>query len=604
MALTRKEFDVLSSLATRGDGDRAEPSEFAGLRTSGLVMDNGLTDLGRMALEPYRVDNAIIMAAGLSSRFVPVSYERPKGLTSVRGEVLIERQIRQLHEAGITNITVVVGYRAGEFSYLEGKFGVRLVTNDLYAERNNNWTLWLVRSQLSNTYVCSSDDYFMQNPFEPYVYKAYYAAVYVDGPTDEWCLGTNEDGRIVSVDVGGSDAWVMLGHVYFDQAFSAAFVDILGKVVSDPPYGKAHAGDLWEAIFASHLDELDMEIRHYPEGMVQEFDSLDELAAFDPEFLDTVTCQPLDDVALALGCDRSDLHDFYPVTKGLTNQSFHFSVGKREYIYRRPGRGTEKFINRKAETDADTVARNLGIDRTFICEDPERGWKLSHFVADARSVDPFNPDEVARAMALARQIHESGASIDTSFDFFADGLGYERLLLEHGPIAIPGYHGLREKIVRLNALSSADEGFPTCFCHNDYLPLNFLIGKDGSMNVIDWEFAGMGDPGNDTATFIICSQYDEAQANAAIDAYFGRPATFGERRHFWARVVLGGWCWYVWALEKDAEGAGVGEWLDIYKSYATTYIDEVLSWYERDDASKAGRGAARRASDGIAADNR
>ena len=44
----------------------------------------------------YRVENAVIMAAGLSSRFAPISYEKPKALICVRGEILIERQIRQL----------------------------------------------------------------------------------------------------------------------------------------------------------------------------------------------------------------------------------------------------------------------------------------------------------------------------------------------------------------------------------------------------------------------------------------------------------------------------------------------------------------------------
>ena len=47
----------------------------------------------------YKVENAIIMAAGLSSRFAPLSYEKPKALITVKGEVLIERQIRQLKEA-------------------------------------------------------------------------------------------------------------------------------------------------------------------------------------------------------------------------------------------------------------------------------------------------------------------------------------------------------------------------------------------------------------------------------------------------------------------------------------------------------------------------
>ena len=54
----------------------------------------------------YKVDNAVIMAAGTASRFAPLSYERPKALIEVKGEVLIERQIRQLQEAGISEIII------------------------------------------------------------------------------------------------------------------------------------------------------------------------------------------------------------------------------------------------------------------------------------------------------------------------------------------------------------------------------------------------------------------------------------------------------------------------------------------------------------------
>ena len=74
--------------------------------------------------------NAIIMAAGTSSRFAPLSYEKPKGLLKVKGEVLVERQIRQLKEAGITDITVVVGYKAELFMYLTEQYGLTIVMNE------------------------------------------------------------------------------------------------------------------------------------------------------------------------------------------------------------------------------------------------------------------------------------------------------------------------------------------------------------------------------------------------------------------------------------------------------------------------------------------
>ena len=69
-----------------------------------------VTEDGFSAMAPYKVHNAIILAAGMSSRFIPVSYELPKGLISVKGEVMTERLIRQLQEAGIHEIVLVVGY--------------------------------------------------------------------------------------------------------------------------------------------------------------------------------------------------------------------------------------------------------------------------------------------------------------------------------------------------------------------------------------------------------------------------------------------------------------------------------------------------------------
>ena len=154
------------------------------LEASGYLAARQITDAGLEALAPYAVDNAVIMAAGLSSRFAPISYERPKGTLRVHGEVLIERQIEQLHAAGITDITVVVGYKKEYFFYLVEKYGVKIVLNSEYATRNNNGSLWLVRDKLANTYVCSSDDYFTENPFESHVYRAYYSAQMIRLPPE------------------------------------------------------------------------------------------------------------------------------------------------------------------------------------------------------------------------------------------------------------------------------------------------------------------------------------------------------------------------------------------------------------------------------------
>ncbi len=192
----------------------------------------------------YKVDNAVIMAAGTSSRFAPLSHEMPKGLITVRGEVLIERQIRQLREAGIPEIIVVTGYMRERFDYLADALGVHLVHNPAYRVRNNSSSIYAVRKYLRNSYICSSDNNFTENPFEAEVDDAYYAAVYADGHTDEWCMQTGADGYVNNNRIGGCNAWYMLGHVFWNEEFSERFIRILEREYERPET----ASKLWEAI--------------------------------------------------------------------------------------------------------------------------------------------------------------------------------------------------------------------------------------------------------------------------------------------------------------------------------------------------------------------
>ena len=594
--LSEPQFNILNALAKAGAPlTQRALSEATGMslgrvntatrecEAAGYIDERAVTDAGHEALEPYRVTGAIIMAAGLSSRFAPISYERPKGTLKVRGEILVERQIRQLHEAGITNITLVVGYKKEYFFYLADKYGVDIVVNREYATRNNNGSLWLVKDRLDNTYVCSSDDYFTTNPFEPYVYKSYYSANYVEGHTDEWCIKTGPADRITGATVGGADAWVMLGHVYFDRVFSATFREILERVYDKPET----VSKLWESIYLDHIKSFDMVIRRYPDGVIHEFDSVDELRTFDPLFMENVDSEVFDHIVATLGCQKSDIRDFYPLKQGITNLSCHFTVGDDEYVYRHPGIGTEKIVDRSAEFAGLRLAAELGIDDTFLTGDPAAGWKISRFVRDVRNLDVTRPEELKAAMEMDRALHTSGRVLDRSFDFVTEGLRYEDLLKAFGPIDVPGYFELRDKVLRLKAFADAD-GFDKVPSHNDFFPPNFLVDKDGKISLIDWEYAGMSDVAADFGTMTVCTaEMTRERAAAALEYYLGHTPSEAEARHFFAYEVFAGWCWYLWALVKEAEGDDVGEWLYTYYSHATRTLDSLLASYEAASASGA-----------------
>jgi CTP:phosphocholine cytidylyltransferase-like protein/thiamine kinase-like enzyme len=587
--LSKNEFDALDSLNVRPNLSQRDIAQETGMSvgsvnaaikslvTHGLVSEGALTDKGKKELAKHRVDNAIILAAGLSRRLAPISYEQPKGLLTVRGEVLIERQIEQLQEAGITDIAVVVGYHKELFFYLEDKYGVSIVVNEEYASRNNHSSIMAVKEKLRNTYICSSDDYFTENPFRPYVWRAYYAAQYAEGPTEEWCIETGAAQRIVDVHIGGADAWYMIGQVYFDQAFSQHFIEVLEAEYDLP----ATATKLWEQLYVEHIAEFDMRMKKYPAGMIHEFDYLDELREFDPYFLQNINSKIFDNIEAVLGCNKEDVRDVYPLSQGLTNLSCHFRVGEQEYVYRHPGVGTEELIDRHAESIAQRVAAQLGLDDTYIYEDEAEGWKISRFVANSRPLDPHDADQLKRAMEMAAELHAQPVSVERSFDFYKESKRYERLLGGASVVGeIAGYQEMAEKAARLARFVEAD-GAPVCLTHNDFFYLNFLLDEHDRYYLIDWEYSGMSDYASDFGTFVVCSQLSEEEAHQALEYYFGRTPTEAELRHNLAFVAFAGWCWYGWSLYKESRGENVGEWFYIYYKYAKRYLDKALALYEQ-----------------------
>lgn len=280
-------------------------------------------------MNQYKVENAIIMAAGLSSRFAPLSYEYPKALLEVKGEILIERQIKQLKQAGIDDITVVVGYKKELFSYLKDKFQIKIIENAEYNKKNNNSTLYAVKNILGNTYICSADNYFTQNVFKLFVQDSYYSAVFEEGYTDEWCIKTDQDGLIRGTSIGGENCWVMLGHVFFSKSFSKKFVEILEKVYDLPETSDL----LWESIYMNNIDKLKMYIHKYPKGVIFEFDTLDELREFDESYIESTGSKILMKICKELACKERDITTIKPLNNDKETIGFKFSIKDRRYNY-------------------------------------------------------------------------------------------------------------------------------------------------------------------------------------------------------------------------------------------------------------------------------
>lgn len=530
-----------------------------------------LTEKGKKLLKENRVDNAVIMAAGFGSRFVPMTYETPKGLLTVHGEVMIERQIEQLLAVGITDITIVIGYLKEKFEYLSDKYGVKLIYNPDYSIKNNISSLYYARNELKNTYILTSDIYMADNLYRQYECYSFYAAEFFEGKTSEWTLDVNKDNLILSVDaMGGSDKWAMFGPVFFKKDFSEKLITLI-----DHYYNEANCAQwYWEDVYYRHLDVLDMYIRKYPEGSILEFESLEELREYDKSYLINSQSEILDVISEVFQVSLSEIVNIQTLKEGMTNDSFLFEVRGEKYVFRNPGIGTEKLIKRNEEYNVYQVINDLKISDDVVYLNPERGYKITKYIPNARNIDPSNLDEVAEAMATLRILHESGLTVEHEFDIEERINYYHELCINEDAILFNDFYDVFE-IARniISFLNTLDR--EKIMAHVDSVPVNFLK-HDGGITLLDWEYSGMADPLIDIAMYVVYQGLQDKEIETFLDIYLTREHTKQELLIVHAYIALAGFLWAMWTLYKQANGEDFGTYAMEQYQYARKYGRIVL----------------------------
>jgi thiamine kinase-like enzyme len=237
---------------------------------------------------------------------------------------------------------------------------------------------------------------------------------------------------------------------------------------------------------------------------------------------------------------------------GLTNLVFRI----RDWCLRVPGRGTEEYIDRGNEAAAAREAARVGVGPEVFHADPASGLMVTRFIPGATTMTPEGFKAVAGAPARAgeafRRLHDSGAVFPARFELFAMIDDYLAVLATKD-VALPeGYHeGLREAEAVRAALAA--HPLPVVACHCDPLCENFLDTGD-RMWIVDWEYSGMNDPMWDLGDLSVEAEFDRAQEEAMIRAYFGGEPKPAERGRIVIYKAMCDLLWTLWGLIQLANG--------------------------------------------------
>lgn len=584
--LKNKEFEVLRYICeSSGEQTQRLIAEGTGLSLgitnaiiNGLIEKGfidtayGITPAGVRQMEPYKVDNAIILAAGMSTRFVPFSYERPKGLTVVKGEVLIERQIRQLKEAGVPEIILVLGFMLEKFLYLVEKYDVSIVINNDYSFKNTHSSLYYARENMKNSYICCADNYFPKSVFHRYEYRSIYSVIYMEGTWHgERGVTTGKDGLIISTQRPAVDQWVMNGYSYFNKEFSTGFSKILEDMWNKPGSDNLY----WEQVYAEHVKELPLYAVKYTNQQLLEFDSVAELEMFDPDFIKFNDLEMTRNICRVLKCSVADIHNIRPVKKGFTNKSFSFECGDKKYIYRHPGTVSSLWLDRKFEKKALEIVKERGIDDSYVYENEESGWKLSNFVETTETFSFANERHISMLCKSLHKLYDVPVYSGRNRDYLSEA---KQLLALIRDIDEETYNIVINPLPEIEKINNQiqNDNWKKQMVHNDLYEDNLLISND-KLYVIDWEYVGDTDIGYDLCKLFVKNDALGDGIDHWLSFYYGRKPELNEKKHIVGCAAVSFYYWYVWAAYMIKKGNNFAELMLKYLSVFTNYRNEFNS---------------------------
>lgn len=541
------------------------------LKKKALIDSNfNISKKGKQYIKENSPQRAIILAAGYGMRMIPINLETPKALIEIKGEVLIERIINHLHEAGIHEIYIVVGFLKERFEYLIDEFNVELIVNEHYDTKNNLYSLSLALDKISNSYIVPCDIWCRYNPFrKKEIYSWYMVSNEKNINSD---LRINRKGDLVKINkekIGNNP----IGISYLTKNIASKVC----KNIEELSKTKDGYTMFWEDSLFNY-NETKVSARLVDSNDYIEINTYEQLREIDQNS-NNLKSDAIEIIRKTFNVKEEEINNISVLKKGMTNRSFLFRCKDKKYIMRIPGEGTDKLINRYEEYEVYKALKGKNICDDIVYMNYDNGYKITEFIEDSRVCDSKNIIDVSKCMDKLRQFHKLNLSVGHEFDIFNEINFYESLWREKKSI-YKDYSKVKENVFSLK--SYIEKHVETkCLSHIDSVSDNFLFTKDGNIRLIDWEYSGMQDPHIDIAMFCIYAMYDKNKIDKVIDLYFENKCNIYDRIKIYCYISVCGLLWSNWCEYKQSLGIDFGEYSIRQYRYAKEYYRIVKKELEK-----------------------
>jgi thiamine kinase len=233
--------------------------------------------------------------------------------------------------------------------------------------------------------------------------------------------------------------------------------------------------------------------------------------------------------AIALDLKAGAIRDVAPIKHGLSNRSWLVTTESDRFVVRISDKAAAELqIDRHSEAIVLGAVAHAGIGPEVLLCDPRRSILVTRYLGPTwQETDARRADNIDRLASLLRRLHQIKApSGARRVELASIARGYLRTLDERGvrsDLTLPAMR--RSADVRSLELS---QGSTPCLCHNDVHHLNVVDGE--RLRLIDWEYAGIGEPLFDLAAVCVYHSYDRGERERLLSAYGTAPAAISDQR--------------------------------------------------------------------------